>query len=451
MVAASAGPTAGAARVMSGGQRTPSKRTPGSPKSPVKQPKVQTPGSPSNSCGDKTPVKAAPKKAKNKDHQPKYGKCNVECTFMCGRCSHHPDVVDSSQLMHWARGRLADDSVTAFSCWYCERNFLNAYAALEKRGPFLKSLKSTKSKLDKFHKETQEFIAQKKAGVLNVRVPSDRRTSITKVDEVQVRLKLPEENFWPLKRYNIRYGNPLSKKNVKRGHKPSKTNGFEGVIVPPKKKGPWKIERSYGSTTGKQQTLLEADSDQESEVADKMYDKILDQEEHKCDCTAESEDSDDETSEEVPEEPPKKRRRGAGAKAPAAAEPKTEPVVHAAPAVPVPAAAASSKRKARAAPKRAAPATAAPATPAPATAAAAASEPDAVTAAPAEAASTKISGGRGTKRGAPSRDLCKFAEVASSVCDFRPLVLEGWRRRRHILNGCLQPSSNAIDLAFSQD
>ena len=90
----------------------------------------------------------------------------------------------------------------------------------------------------------------------------------------------PQDDFWPWKRYVSRFGNPLSPKNKKRGHKVTMAHGYKGVIVPGDDgQGPWKLERAVGSKLAKDQEEDVGSTDGDEELADNKFHDLKKEEE----------------------------------------------------------------------------------------------------------------------------------------------------------------------------
>ena len=72
-----------------------------------------------------------------------------------------------------------------------------------------------------------------------------RRTQVTNEQEVEERCKMPSAKFYPMKLYKKQFGDPRSKENKVRGHKPQTKQGVLGVQIPVDIESvPWDIETS---------------------------------------------------------------------------------------------------------------------------------------------------------------------------------------------------------------
>ena len=107
-----------------------------------------------------------------------------------------------------------------------------------------------------------------------------KRVSVRRQEYSDSRLVKPQDDFWPWQRYVRRFGNPLSPKNRKRGHKVTRAHGHKGVVVPGDDgQGPWKLERAVGSKLAKDQEEDVGSTDGDEELADNKFHDLKKEEE----------------------------------------------------------------------------------------------------------------------------------------------------------------------------
>lgn len=92
-------------------------------------------------------------------------------------------------------------------------------------------------------------------------------------------LKMPEDDFYPLPRYEKRFGDPRSAKNRRLGHTVSWQGGILGVIVPGDDgEQPFKIARTVRDQLSKKQEEqcgVHSDSEADEEIAESKFANML--------------------------------------------------------------------------------------------------------------------------------------------------------------------------------
>ena len=74
------------------------------------------------------------------------------------------------------------------------------------------------------------------------------------------RLIMPEDEFWLLRRYRKKFGDPKSKENKARGHKVCRKHGLKGVVVPGDDgEGPFRLQRSLQNSLSLRSLSLASD------------------------------------------------------------------------------------------------------------------------------------------------------------------------------------------------
>ena len=63
------------------------------------------------SGGRSSPGRSSKKKMADLSHRIRQGRSNVDCSFVCGRNSDQPDLLEPEELMKWGRGRQDDGTV----------------------------------------------------------------------------------------------------------------------------------------------------------------------------------------------------------------------------------------------------------------------------------------------------------------------------------------------------
>ena len=89
----------------------------------------------------------------------------------------------------------------------------------------------------------------------------------------------PDDDFWPLKRYKSKYGDPRDPANRKKGHVVSYQDGMKGVIVPGDDgDGPFKLRRLTETALGiHKEEDLGSNSSEEEEIGDRKFEEMAQQ------------------------------------------------------------------------------------------------------------------------------------------------------------------------------
>ena len=178
------------------------------------------------------------------------GRFNVKCSFMCNGSSESPcplctkDVVTGNiARIQWARNRLRNGGVDdAENDWFCERTFIALWKHKYTRKGLQNTMAADKSLHDKLLEDRQQFIDRLKAGassrnywqgrladssrveVSTREATQDRQTDTKRKREraretivvltresIQERIIMPKSQFWPLKLYKHKFGDPKAK------------------------------------------------------------------------------------------------------------------------------------------------------------------------------------------------------------------------------------------------
>ena len=173
--------------------------------------------------------------------------------------------------------RVGNDGMKAGNCWACERVYANEYRPLGvDRKKLQKKLSRSLPDRQKFQKQRRKMYRMRRQGQKKWK-PVATQKSLSNIVSQNDRLIMPEDEFWLLRRYRKKFGDPKSKENKARGHKVCRKHGLKGVVVPGDDgEGPFRLQRSLQNSLEKRETLAEDNSDCSDDHVDNLFEQLKD-------------------------------------------------------------------------------------------------------------------------------------------------------------------------------
>ena len=202
------------------------------------------------------------------------------CEFMCGTCGSMPDPLEPEKrkCCRWARDPTDPEKATGYGtcCYYCERLWYGeAHKHDRDRIGFQSKLALCLSTLRDWRERRSNYISMlkdKAAGLVEKRSGGVKKVTLKRKRFNQTSLIRPEDAFYPIARYEKKYGSPLLQKNKALGHKVAKIDGVKGVIVPGDDGlQPFRLQRRSGEALEEDKEEDVGSTDGEEEMADDKF------------------------------------------------------------------------------------------------------------------------------------------------------------------------------------